>query len=222
VERLEQARAWLAAQPEVDARRIVLHGVSKGAEFALVAATKMPWIAGVVAVVPSDVVWEGWGSGVAPGRRSSFAWRGQPLEFVPYVDFEAEFRGFGTGEPVLVRRPHDKGRAAHPDRVAAARIPVERFAGPVLLIGGHADQVWDSGAMAERIAAARRAAGLETVALVYRDAGHAIAGTGWSPTTQSNASPMKMGGTPAADARAQAEAFQQTLAFLRRTLTPQP
>jgi hypothetical protein len=31
---------------------------------------------------------------------------------------------------------------------------------------------------------------------------------------------MKLGGQPAADARAQAEAFEGTLAFLRRTLAP--
>ena len=82
----------------------------------------------------------------------------------------------------------------------------------------HGDQVWDSGGMAENIAKTRAAAGRETVALVYRDAGHALSGSGWNPTTQYNAGPMKMGGQPAADARAQADAFAQTLEFLRRTL----
>lgn len=218
LERLEQARDWLAAQREVDATRIGVMGTSKGAEFVLLAAARMPWIKSVVAMVPSDVVWEGWGPGVKPGQRASFAWRGQPLPFVPYQDFEREFAGFATGEPVIIRRPQDKGRAAHPERVASARIAVEDIAAPVMVIGAHDDQVWDSGSMALAIAATRHKAGRETLLLVYREGGHALGGTGWLPTTQYNAGPMKMGGSPAATARAQAEAFEQTVAFLRRTL----
>ena len=218
VDRLQQARDWLAQQPEVDASRIALYGVSKGAEFVLIASTKFDWVRSVVAIVPSDVVWEGWGPGVVGGQRSSFSWQGKPLPFVPYVDFEQEFLGFQTGQPVRIRRPHDRGRAAHPQRIDAARIPVEQFAGPLLVVGGHDDQVWDSGGMAANILKSRGAAGRETVALIYRDAGHALSGSGWSPSTQTNLGPMQMGGQPAADARAQAEAFAQTLAFLARTL----
>ena len=218
VDRLNAARDWLAQQPEVDASRIALHGVSKGAEMALVAASRLAWPKAVVAIVPSDVVWEGWGQGVAPGQRASFSWAGQALPFVPYVDFAKEFEGFQTGQPVIIRRPQDKGRAAHPERVVAARIAVENYAGPLMVVGSHGDQVWDSGGMAQNIAARRKAAGLETVALVYTDAGHALSGTGWGPTTQYNAGPMKMGGNPQADARAQAQAFARTLAFLRETL----
>ena len=43
VERLQQARDWLAQQPQVDASRIGVLGTSKGAELALLAAAKMPW-----------------------------------------------------------------------------------------------------------------------------------------------------------------------------------
>lgn len=88
-----------------------------------------------------------------------------------------------------------------------ARIPVENIAAPVFVASGHDDQIWDSGSMAENIAASRHKAGRPTVALVYRDAGHALDGTGWSPTTQYNAGPAEIGGTPAANARAQAEVF---------------
>ena len=222
VERLQTARDWLAAQPGVDAQRIGVLGTSKGAEFALLAAVRMPWIRSVVAVVPSDVVWEGWGEGVAPGTRSGFAWKGQALPFVPYKGFAEEFAGFATGAEVKIRRPQDAGRAAHPERVAPARIPVEDIAAPVMVIGGHDDQVWDSGGMAEAIRRARDAAGRETLALVYPEAGHFLGGSGWGPTTQYNAGPSKSGGTPVANARAQAEAFAHTLAFLQRTLGPLP
>jgi dienelactone hydrolase len=222
VERLDAAREWLARQADVDATRIGVMGTSKGAEFALLAAARMPWIKAVVAIVPSDVVWEGWGPGVASGQRASFAWKGQPCDFVPYKDFEKEFAGFATGAEVKIRRPQDAGRAANPGRVPAARIRVEDITVPVLVAGGHDDQIWDSGGMTEAIAKTRAAKGLDTVALVYRDAGHFLGGTGWSPTTQYNASVSKAGGTPEATARAQAEVLAQTQAFLRRVLGPVP
>jgi dienelactone hydrolase len=208
--------------PRSTPARIGVVGTSKGAEFALLAATRMPWVRSVVAWVPSDVVWEGWGPGTEPGRSSSFSWQGKPLPFVPYRGMAEELAGFQTGAAVRLRRPQDAGRAAHPERIAAARIPVEDFAGPLMVIGGHADQVWDSGGMAEQIADRRRQAGRETVTRVFRDAGHYLGSHGWGPTTQYDAGPMKGGGTPQANAHAQAESWRALFDFLARTLGPLP
>ena len=168
--------------------------------------------------VPTDVVWEGWGAGVAPGSKSSFSLNGKPLPFVPYVEFGQEFTGFQTGVDVKVRRPQDKGRAANPLAAVKARIPVEKFKGPLLIIGGQDDQVWASGMMAHNIAEKRAEHGLETVALIYTDAGHGLTGNGYQPTTMLNAGPMKMGGTPEGNGRAQGDAFPKTMAFLKRVL----
>ena len=215
VDRLEQARAWLAAQPEADTQRIGVMGTSKGAEFALIAGTKMPWIQAIAAIVPTDVVWEGWGQAVAPGVRSSFSWQGKALDFVPYKDFMQEFAGAANGEPIIIRRPMDKGRAvASAEQIANARIPVETLAAPLFLLGGGDDQTWASGAMSEAIGRSRAAVkGLKTVVLSYPEAGHYLGGTGTSPTTHYNDGPMKSGGTPAATARAQAEGHAALKAF---------
>jgi dienelactone hydrolase len=218
VDRLNTAFEWLQHRPEVDAARVALLGASKGAEFVLIAASKFKWITSVVAIVPSDVVWEGWGPGVEPGTRSSFALDGKALPFVPYLEFAQELDGFCTGRDVRMRRFQDKGRAANPLAAVKARIAVEEFRGPLLAIAGHDDQVWASGMMAQNIAERRAAAGLETVALIFPEAGHAIAGSGWLPTTQYNVGPSKVGGTPQANAAAQARAFPETIAFLKRTL----
>ena len=225
VDRLQQARDWLVKQPNVDASRIAVYGVSKGAEFALIASTRMPWIKSVVAVVPSDVVWEGWGPGAEKGDRPSFSWKGEPLAFVPYLDFAAEVDGYRTNTPVIVRRPQDRGRAANPNRVPAARIPVEGYAGPMLLVAGGDDQLWDSGGMAKNIAASRSGVASKrrvTQTLIYPTAGHLISGDGWRPTTQYNVSLSKVGGTPEGNAHAQADAWPNTLAFLKRHLGPVP
>jgi dienelactone hydrolase len=135
---------------------------------------------------------------------------------------QEEFAKFATGGPVRLRVPQDAGRSAHPDRVEAARIPVETIAAPVFVAGAHDDQVWDSGGMAQAIAARRTAAGRETVALVFADAGHFLGSHGWGPTYAYNAGPSQSGGTPAANARAQAQVWDGLFGFLRRTLGPVP
>ncbi|MBB4843713.1 dienelactone hydrolase [Paucibacter oligotrophus] len=217
--RLQQARDWLTRQPEVDASRIGVYGVSKGAEFALAAAARMDWIKAVVAIVPSDVIWEGWGMGAAgPDQTSSFAWQGKPLPWQPYKGMDEESAGFTTGQPVHIRRPLEQGRAAYPERLAAARIPVENFRGALLLVSGSDDQMWDSAGMARNIEASRKAKGLSTINLIYEGAGHGLSGRGWSPTTGYNNGPMKMGGSPAVDAAAQADAWPRTLQFLQEQL----
>lgn len=220
INRLNDARAWLMTRKEVDGSRIGLYGVSKGAEFTLLGAVTFPWVKTAVAIVPTDVVWEGWGQNVEPGKRSSFAYKGKPFPFTPYKDFAEEFQGFQTGQDVRIRRPQDKGRAANPAAAAAARIPVERYKGPLLLVAGQEDQVWNSAMMAHNIAERRAVAKLETVSLIYTDAGHYLSGNGLSPTTQYNVGPNKSGGTPEANARAQADAWEKTIQFLERTLSP--
>jgi dienelactone hydrolase len=222
VDRLNQVHAWLKTRADVDATRIALFGVSKGAEFTLIAASKMKWISAAVAIVPSDVVWQGWGPDVIPAdsRRSSFSYAGKALPFVPNKEFAQEMAGFQTGADVRYRRPQDKGRAAFPAAAVAARIRIEQFKGPLLVAGGIDDQMWASGMMAQNIAERRAEANLETVALIYTDAGHLLNGNGWNPTTQYDVGPFKTGGTPEGNARAQTETWRETLAFLKRTLRP--
>ena len=58
--------------------------------------------------------------------------------------------------------------------VDAARIPVERFHGDLVLVAGGDDQVWSSVTAARAIAARRAAHGLETVVVEDPHAGHPV------------------------------------------------
>jgi dienelactone hydrolase len=218
VETLDKAHDWLARQPSVDATRIAIHGTSMGAQLALLAAVHLPWVKAVVANVPSDVVWDGWGPGVDLGQRSTFSVRGKPLPFVPLVGYEEEIKGFERNEPVVLKRAFDRGRSARPDLAAKARIPVERIRVPLMVIGAYDDQMWPSGYMAQSIIERRSEAGLTTETLLYQDAGHLLFDTGYSPTTGYNAGLRKTGGTPQANATAQHEVHQQTIRFLTQAL----
>ncbi|MEM1194837.1 MAG: acyl-CoA thioester hydrolase/BAAT C-terminal domain-containing protein [Pseudomonadota bacterium] len=179
VDMAETARDWLKARKDVRAEDIAIYGVSKGAEFALLAGSKIDGFAAIAAIVPSDVVWEGWGPGTSTGKSSSFSWRGEPLEFVPYSGMEEEIAKFAKpGETARLRLPHDRGRNANPLLAVKARIKVTDIDEPVLVAGGDADNVWNSGEMAQAIAERRAEARLPTVSLVFTDAGHSLSGTG--------------------------------------------
>jgi len=213
VDQLDDLRQALGTMTGVDVERFALFGGSKGSEFALIAASLYPWIDAVVAYTPSDVVWEGWGLEVveSEGTRSSFSFDGEALPFMPYRGF---VEGLLAGDAADLRAIHENGRADHPEREAAARIPVEASAGPLMLIAGEQDAQWNSARQARNIVASRQAAGLATEALIYPEAGHDLIGDGGARDAH------KSGGTPEANAAARAETWPQVVAFLARHLQP--
>lgn len=216
VDRLAEVRNWIARQPGLEARRIGLLGISKGGEFAIIAASRFAWLKAVAAIVPSDVVWEGWGPSVgADDSRSSFAWRGRPLAYVPYVGMRAALSALARGERRGLRAPHDDGRGQHPERIAAAAIPIERYRGALLVAGGDRDRTWASGAMARSIGERRARAGLKTIVLSFPDAGHGLGGSGWEPANFPGADDNR-----AATAKAQAAVRAATMRLFADALRP--
>jgi dienelactone hydrolase len=168
----------------------------------------------VVAYAPSDVVWEGWGLETveAEGTRSSFSFEGQALAFMPYRGFvEGLLAGPGKAD---LRAIHANGRADHPDKEAAARIPVEAYAGPLILIAGEKDAQWDAASATRAIVASREAAGRTTEALIYAEAGHDLVGGGGPRDARMS------GGTPEANAAARQDAWPKVVDFLAKALKP--
>lgn len=150
--------------------RIVLMGLSYGAEAALLTATVDPRPAAVVAFAPTDVAWEGHVSADDDPVRSKWTHRGTPVPFVP---LDRTWRP-PAGKPTFVDSYLRSREVAGPELVAAASIPVERFTGELVLVVGGDDKVWCSTVAADNIAARRRAAGLETVLIQDSAAGHPV------------------------------------------------
>ncbi|WP_420477822.1 dienelactone hydrolase family protein [Brevundimonas sp. FT23028] len=211
VDQIAELREALRGMPGADVERFGLFGASKGAEFALIAGSRYPWIDSIVAYTPTDVVWEGWGLEMveAEGTRSSFSFGGQPLPFVPYRGF---VEGLLAGPAADLRAIHENGRADHPETAVAARIPVENYPGALLLIAGGQDAQWNSARAVRAISADRAAAGLRTETAVYPDAGHDLVGDGEVRRVE------RSGGTPEADAAARADAWPKVVDFMDRTL----
>ena len=198
VDRLEEVHRWASTDPRIDADRIGIWGQSKGGEFAIIAAANYPWLDAVAAIVPSDVVWEGFGSGTIERTGTpSFSMRGKPLPFVRY------------GAPGRSRDSKETGRAQYPQDVAAALIPIERFRGLLLVAGGEQDRTWSSAAMSQSIARRRMENGLPTVSLIFPDAGHALVGGSLDPVDVSR------GGTVAGNGAARTAVWAATLDLFR-------
>jgi dienelactone hydrolase len=220
VELLEQARAWLAARPEADLERIGLWGVSKGAEFAALAASQYRWIDAAVACVASDVVWEGYGRDPQPQQPvSSWSIAGQALPFVSTPALDPTGQRWATNTARYEAAWQAQTAAAR----AAAAIPIERAAGRFLFIGADRDEVWASGRMVRSAMARLRRfsrAG-QAEALIFERSGHMICGDGVYPgRVYGTQRPDRRAKSLMAEGEDQLTAWDRTLDFLARELKP--
>lgn len=214
IDGLDALYQTLAARTDIDSQHIALMGGSKGAEMALLSASLLPWVKAVVAIAPSDLVWEGFAMDrlLEAGGHGSFSYKGKPLPFTPNAGLD---KAFATTQPVLGHL-YIEGRKTYPERAKTARIAVENFKGKLLLIAGGDDQMWPALEMANNIVTTRKAAGLETELLSFPKAGHLVGGDGYSPNDYHT--PFAMGGNAKEDGQAQTIAWPATVAFLKKAL----
>ena len=205
LETFDRALAWLARQPGIARDRMGVVGGSKGAEAALLVATRHPALRAVVAGMPSSVVWPGvdWQAGVTAD--SSWSSGGRPLPALPYggPSFSGGRRGI-----------YDRGLAAlpaHPE----ARIPIETSPAAVLLVCGEADSLWPSCPMARQLQTADPA---RVRVLAYADAGHAVFGPPMATSDPRYGRMAAFGGTTAGNAAARRNGWPKVLAFLHGQL----
>lgn len=191
-----QALYWMSQQPEIDPDHIAVMGVSRGGELSLQLGSMFPMIKAVVAYVPSNVR-----RGACCGDTRvpyAWTWRGQPLEFSI--------------------RPGPKD--------LAAQIEVERTRGPILMISGESDGIWESSPMADAVVnrLKNHKFSFEVQHLKYPHAGHtagrpdiepAWEGVSKQPISERVVSP---GGTPKGNAESSLDAIPKVLDFLNRSL----
>ena len=212
LEYFKRAIDLMSSHPFVRRGGVALVGTSKGAEAALLVGSHYGEVRAVVGYVPSGVVWSCLCAGAG---RSSWSFEGKSVPFIPQGT-DPTYRP-PQGFPV---RPavNYAYRLRNTEAVRRATIPVERIRGPVLLISAGDDQLWPSSALAEsvmrRLKSHRRP--FADRHLSYKSAGHLI---GKAPlpsgATVIAGGRLATGGTPEANARAQADSWPKVLSFLK-------
>jgi hypothetical protein len=201
---------WLKARPETDPAAIGIVGYSKGAEAALLTATRNPEIKAVVLGMPSSVAWDGLDTpSIFLGLHSSWSESGKRVASLGYGSFDPNKGLFEVFDSALDRL------AAHPQAI----IPVERVKAPVLMICGEKDSLWPSCRMADQVKArAAKSGGPPVTLLRYAEAGHGVMGAPIAATDPDMVKFAKLGGTAEANAAARIDSWAKIMAFLRETL----
>lgn len=205
LETVDRAVEWLRKQPTVDPNRIAIVGVSKGAELALLSASRNPRIKAVVVMAPSSMVFQSLNR--SQNATSSWTSGGTDVPFAPFVRSEAFDKS---------RRLVDLYLSSLEAAPATARIPVEKISGPILLLSGKDDALWPSAKMANEIAS-RLAQNHFRYAVInrsYDDVGHHVASLPLRPTGDS----VRLGGKPQALAKTHIQAWQEIVSFLNTNL----
>ena len=205
LEYVETAIEWLLERDRVDADRVGLYGGSRGGELALLAGSEFDTVGPVVSINGSGVVW--------PGRfegESSWTIDGESVPYVPYV--EHENWGTRTEEPAFTASFEE----AYPERREQATIPVEEIHGPILLVSGGDDKLWNAETFQDVSATRLEAADHEAFEhRVYEDAGHSIAPP-YGPVIGRDSGPrFDLGGTPAGTAEADVDFWPRAIETLR-------
>jgi pimeloyl-ACP methyl ester carboxylesterase len=188
---------WLIKNEYAQGGKIVVIGESKGAELALLLASRKPGISGVIAFVPSAVVFQGMPKVFWPPR-SSWSSMGKPIPFVPY-----NLSGLSDKNNILgIYRNSLKQQEA----VKKALIPVNKIKGPVLLFSAADDGMWPSVGMSDMIMRSLKDQKFSYAYehISYDNAGHTLTEY------------FMMGGTEEGNRKARIDSTEKTLSFLNK------
>ena len=198
------ALAWMAKRPEISANHIAVMGTSRGGELALQLGSMYSQVTAVVAYVPANTRH----AACCGDNRVPYAWMWQakPLSFT-----------YGRRNPEVERE---------------AAIQVEYTRGPLLLISGEDDGVWESSSMCKEVVDRLKSNHFQFSVehLRYPHAGHTSGHPGITPAWHGrlrhplSGREVNLGGSVEGNAQSSIDATPKVLEFLKQNLavTQQP
>jgi hypothetical protein len=142
---------------------------------------------------------------------SSWIHEGLDLPFIAYR---------GMPNPFAPLRAYYARSLAAADNIKAAAIPAERIAGPILLISGGRDRMWDASAMSRALVRRLEAGAFphRVLHLDYPDAGHLAFGPPIPQGHPARRFLSRFGGSIRTNSAAREASWPQVLAFLKEAL----
>jgi len=209
LEYIDSAINELTKKDYIDVNRIGVLGYSKGAELALLIASRNSEIKCVAAIAPGSAVFQGFKPPKYPVL-SSWSLNGEDLEFVPNA-YDKRFFETYDGMYLWYRT------LSQHDELEKASIPIENINGDILLFSGVKDQIWPATYMSEQIISRLHIAkfehNYEHIALPF--AGHGIAEPPGHPTTSFSS---RLGGTAYGNAKARQVVWESLKDFFNGSL----
>lgn len=148
IDKVHDAIALAAQNPNIDKDKIAIVGGSRGADLALLLGSYFKDIKCVVGIVPSHAAFPGHTNHFST---SAWSFKGQELPFIPVNEESVPF--------LMKRDLRGAFEAMLKDTVAEqkALIKIELINGPILLLSATKDEICPSGPMAEKMMARLKA-----------------------------------------------------------------
>lgn len=223
LEYFERSLAWARRSLRPRDGFVALSGISRGGETALLVASHYPdLVSAVVAYVPSSVTHGVVSAGAPQTGRDAQVWTrgGRPLPHLWQDNRCADWDAAYASDPPYRQTHAFMSATRDAQAVERARIPIERYPGPVMLVSASDDGFWPSTAYSEMVVRRRQAAGdLPTRHHVCAGAGHHVhypylPGTLICKPHAMSGLLLDGGGTPAANAAGNEQSYHAVLAFL--------
>lgn len=195
LEYFDQPVEWLRNNKYTHDGRVVVIGESKGAELALLLASRKPEISAVVVFVPVPYVFQGIPKDYRIPR-SSWTYKGEQIPFVPY-----DLSNIPDPNNILSIYRNSLKQV---DVLKRATIPVHKIKGPIMLFSAQDDQMWPSYEFSETIIRTlkERSFSYTSEHITYENAGHTMTEY------------FMMGGTKEGNRAARIDSTARMLSFL--------
>ncbi|WP_177168870.1 acyl-CoA thioester hydrolase/BAAT C-terminal domain-containing protein [Thalassotalea agarivorans] len=206
----EKAFEYVVSKKGISREKIALMGISRGAELALLLGSTYQ-IGPVVAYAPSSVLW-GPCCNDFPSGTVGWQYNEKPLPHARQLPYQQPNENEYHGTPQFMKSLQGQD-------LSAATIKVENIPRGIILVSGEDDQLWPSTFMANQIMDRLHAKQYKYPFkhLSYEGAGHVIspgARSNIQRSTLANGYVIIMGGSSAANAKAQQDSWPQVIEFI--------
>lgn len=208
---------WAKEKQFIDTNKIVILGGSKGGEAALLVGSMRRDIKGVIAIAPSNVIWQGIPNGFG-GIKSSWTLNGIELPYLRCnVSFSFLSQMMGKSIQVVLAELYNPILTEDKSVIEPAIIEVEKINGPILLVAGKEDKLSPSYYMCQMIKDRLDSLKFEhqIVSLLYDNAGHVICTPELMPTIDYKYQKLALGGNDSENSAAQIDSWNKMINFLQ-------